>query len=432
MPLSLLRPFRPAPDEAETLLRPAVISLGAGAFQTPVLEAARRAGYDPIAVDRNPRAPGFRSAALQVHRSILAARRIAELVGEGFPGRSVDGVLARTYGAGVVSAAILARRLRLPGPDPRALRYFRNKRRVKERLAAAGFDTPESYAWGSREERRRFQKAPGALLARPARGHAKQQMLLLHTRKDRAAFLRAHSPDTGAWLVEPLIESRRELTVMAFALAGRAHIVLQTEKIVSSTPPMFAELAHIFPVQLASDQSQAIQATLDHLVQNSGLDRSPLVAEFLLPTRSDADDARAARPLLVECMPETGGERLAELMIPTVYGADYFEQLVRLAVQGEVELERFVRPQRSAVIRYVLQQEGELSEFAFPEKRAAGLIAQERLIRPGTRTLLARANLDRLAYFALAGELDEREALQRRAEVYAAEFTIDYRQGASS
>lgn len=427
MPLSLLRPFRPAPEETEIRLRPTLISLGAGAFQTPVLDAARRAGYDPIAVDRNPAAPGFRSAALQVHRSILSARRIAETVGEGFPGRSVEGVLARTYGPGVVSAAILARRLNLPGPDPRALRYFRNKRRVKERLAAAGFPAPQSFAWDTAEARRKFQEQSGPLLARPARGHAKLQMQILSTRKDRIAFLRACSPDDGSWLVEPLIEARRELTVKAFALGGRAHIILQTEKLVSPTPPLFAEVAHVFPVKITDDQTQTIQAALDQLVLDSGLDRSPLVAEFLLPVDPESGDTTKSAPLLVECMPETGGERLAELMIPAVYATDYFDQLVRLAVQGEVELERFRRPQRSAVIRYLLQGEGELCDFAFPETRAAGLIAQERLIRPGTRTSFARANLDRLAYFALAGELEERDELLRRAADYAAQFVIEYR-----
>lgn len=431
MPLSLLRSFRPAPEEAETLLRPTLISLGAGAFQAPVLDAARRAGYDPIAVDRNPGAPGFRSAALQVHRSILSARRIAEQVGEGFPGRSVEGVLARTYGAGVVSAAILARRLQLPGPDPRALRYFRNKRRVKESLAAAGFGAPPSYAWDTAEARRRFQDESGPLLARPARGHAKLHMQILRTRKERLAFLRDRSPDTGAYLVEPLIESRRELTVMAFALGGRAHIALVTEKIVSSAPPLFAELAHVFPAQTAPEQLQAIQATLDHLVAASGLDRSPLVAEFLLPVDPETGADSADAPLLVECMPETGGERLAELIVPAAFGADYFDQLVNLAAHGTVDLTRFARPRQSVVIRYLLQREGELVDFAFPETRAPGLLAQERLAPPGTRTSLARANLDRLAYFALAGELDRRDELLARAEAYAAQFVIEYREGDS-
>lgn len=113
---------------------------GAGANQIPVLQAARKAGYRVIGIDRNPEAPGrpltdrFLTTSLSDHQSIERALREEKLFG----------VAARIADPnGLVSAFQIARTRGLSAPSPSLVEVATRKTVLASHCAKHGLPTPE-------------------------------------------------------------------------------------------------------------------------------------------------------------------------------------------------------------------------------------------------------------------------------------------------
>lgn len=414
----------PIQDDAAPLERPALIALGAGMHQQPLIRAAERLGFPVAAVDQNPRAPAFADASWQIHSSILRPRRIARAAVEQLE-RPVAGVLARSFGAATLSAALVARRLGLRSENLRALRFFRNKRLAKKRLNEAGVPSPQIVEWRMGADLDRIA-AMCPLIVRPASGHAKRGVQLLESTGAVRAFFQEHPGDSGHWLVEPFVEGR-EITVLAFAIEGRAHMLFVSDKFVSERPPRFAEVEHRYPSTLENRLKVRLRDLLDRTLQASGYRNGPLVAEFLAPD-DPIDPSREL--LLVECNPETGGEYLAETLGAVALDHDYFEDLVRLSTGDRPDLTPYLRPPRkSVVIRFALpQRAGRIRELQLaPEvEKDPGYLFARPLRAPGDRITLHAGNHDRLAVYAFAGAVDELAQIAERAAAFARTTEVRY------
>lgn len=405
------------------------LSLGAGTHQVPLIAAARRLGFPVVAVDRDLQAPGFADAAIQVQCSVLRPGRIQEMLTEQPTPVTIAGVGCRSFGRAALSAALLAERFDTPGNAPRSLHAFANKRRLKARLADAdGVQVPRSFAFGTLAEREELRAADRPLLVRPARGHGKLGLRRLMSDSDRNRFLQIHLRDPGELLIEELIPSAREITVLGIVQNGRYHTLLLSDKRTSPEPPLYIELGHDFPAGLGDDDREAIDTTMQQIVSTTGLANGPMVAEFLLPGSNQATAARQARgPLLVECAPEIGGEFLADCMLPAARGAlvpqtrqqqtdparpgalNYFEELVRLYTGGKFRTDEFQaaldRPRFAVSLRFVPQsRDAELAGIALPTELEAhpDLLFARVLKQPGDTVRITGGNPDRLAVFALA------------------------------
>ncbi len=131
-----------------------LLVLGAGAGQLGLLAAARARGLFVIAVDRDPRAPGFQFADRRAIVSVddePVVERLAEA-------ERVDGVIAPGADWPVGAAARIASKLGLPHPiSPETAVLSASKLRQRERLAEAGI--PQT-RWPIREARSAARTAP--------------------------------------------------------------------------------------------------------------------------------------------------------------------------------------------------------------------------------------------------------------------------------
>ena len=89
-----------------------LLVLGAGIYQLPAIETAKRLGYRVLTTDNLPDNPGHRLAHQSFDCDITDVEGVSA-IGER---HGISGVIAPCTDAGVVSAAIVAGRLRLPGP----------------------------------------------------------------------------------------------------------------------------------------------------------------------------------------------------------------------------------------------------------------------------------------------------------------------------
>lgn len=399
------------------------VSLGAGTHQLPLIQAARRMGLSIIAVDRNPEAPGFRYADLQIHCSITRPRTIVRMIEENLLFGKILGVASRSFGSANRSAAILAERFGTPTIQKEALRFFTDKRKYKTALASNGVRIPDCLSWRTRRQKEQFLKTKKRLIARPAiDGHGKLGIQCLQTEQQRALFLKNHPVDDGSLLVEERIGGS-EVTVLGYVENGRYHTLSLSDKIVSQKPPYFAEIMHRYPSTLSPSAQRKIVAAMRTIVKTSRLKTGPIVAEFIVSSRDE--------PVLVECAPEVGGEFIADFIIPAACTSNYFETIVRLFSCNETGAPSEMikrKADRSVIIRFLLQRNGTVKEIRFPERLTEhpGYLFSNVLKFPGSKTSLTRGNLDRVAVFAIEAPLDKRDELERDVHAIVAETIVEY------
>ena len=122
------------------------LSLGAGHSQVNLIKAASQLGYKVIAVDRNLAAPGFEEANLHMYCSVLQPKKILSNLENNL---NIDGELmgvgCRSFGRANYCAALLAKRLTLPGPNPEKLSIFQDKAKLKKLMMKLEIPTAVSY-----------------------------------------------------------------------------------------------------------------------------------------------------------------------------------------------------------------------------------------------------------------------------------------------
>lgn len=121
---------------------PAVISMGAGKSQLPVILTARKMGWCVIAVDRNSQAPGLAVAdqpiVLSTHDPDPIIARLRDLARQ----YDIQGVINRSSGPPVVTAAYICQALGLPGVLPQAATTIVNKATLMTACGQLGIPAP--------------------------------------------------------------------------------------------------------------------------------------------------------------------------------------------------------------------------------------------------------------------------------------------------
>lgn len=121
---------------------PAILCLAAGASQLVVIEKARQLGYAVIAVDRDPQAPGFICCDAAIQASTYEAEPILAQLPPLLETYHLQGVINRSSGLPVITAAKICRSLGLPGPDPTVAATLTDKSRLIPACRSVGIPVP--------------------------------------------------------------------------------------------------------------------------------------------------------------------------------------------------------------------------------------------------------------------------------------------------
>jgi biotin carboxylase len=285
-----------APGEAADRRR--LLVLGAGPAQLGLLEAAAARGLYTIAVDRDPGAPGFRHAtrrAIVSTEDELNVERLADA-------ERVDGLVSPGSDWPVAVAARVAAKLALPHPlSPQAAQLATSKLRQRERFAEAGVPQPRYATCASLDEARVAVAEIGfpCVVKAPDRQGQKGLSLVVSESELAAAVETAvDASRAGICLVEELVDGP-EVTVNAFRVGGRTHVLTVTDREVAAPPAFGVALAHVWPSphEDAADVADAAAAAL-------GIDDGPVYVQL----RIGPDG-----PQVVELAARVGGGHDAEL-----------------------------------------------------------------------------------------------------------------------
>jgi biotin carboxylase len=106
---------------------PAIICIGAGVSQIPVLKSIQNKGYKAIAIDKNPEAIGFKYSDEKLILSTHEEKPIIEALRSLVSKYQFSGLLNRSSGPPVVTAAYVSEAFNLPGVKPETALKIINK-----------------------------------------------------------------------------------------------------------------------------------------------------------------------------------------------------------------------------------------------------------------------------------------------------------------
>jgi biotin carboxylase len=321
----------------------ALLVLGAGPAQVGLLRAARERGLHVIAVDRDPRAPGFRYAD---RRAILssedepAVERLARSA-------HIAGIVAPGTDWPVGVAARIADHLRLPHPlSPVSAAVAVSKLRQRERFDERGVPQP---AWRAltAEDPLDGLPVPAVVKAPDRQG---QRGLSLVTRRDElpAGVARAFEASrAGVSLVEELVEGP-EVTVNAFSAGGRFVPLTVTDRETAEPPAFGVALAHVWPSERADERVVEVARLAAEAL---GIENGPTYTQLRLGPDG---------PRVIELAARLGGGHDAELC-QAALGVDLNDLAIAAALGEPLEPPRPDPQVGSAVTRFFVPPEGRLT-----------------------------------------------------------------------
>ncbi len=399
------------------------LSIGAGDHQIGLIHAAQNLGYRVIAVDRDPNAPGLADADMQLLCSTWKSDKILHLLQESLVVDKIAGVGCRSYGKARESAAIIARHFSLPGPKPESMKAFLDKRLFKQACRHLSIPSAVAYTFPEQIQPEHIQwKNYLPLLVKPIDGHAKEGITILESEKDVFSFFRQEKR-LDKFIAEKYIRGK-EITVMGFVDDSQFHLICITERFVSQEVPKFVDLRHNYPMILSNEIKEQICSYIQSISSHFQLHFTPIVAEFFYCT----EDSNTSL-YLIECLPETGGEYLADHLFPAVFRMDYFNYLVKLCV-GETLSNNFLQEKEETYrvsICFIPQQDGMLKEIIFPKRlwKHKNFLFAKYLKKTNDQTLHKRGNKDRLAVFGLKFPFSETQ-YEREIQQIIEETKIEY------
>jgi biotin carboxylase len=348
-----------------------LLVLGAGAGQLGLLAAARARGLFVIAVDRDPRAPGFRHAD---RRAIVSVEDepIVERLAEA---ERVDGVIAPGADWPVGAAARIAAKLGLPHPiSPETAVLSASKLRQRERLAEAGIPQTRWQVVSDADEAIRVP----CIVRPPDRQGRRARALVRSSRELRSAVRAAlRASRIGLALVEELAE-QPVVTVSAFSRDGVFHPFVVTDR---------APLAHVWE----SDHADEAAALAGRAAEALGIREGPSITQIGIGPDG---------PLVLELAARIGGGHEAELC-EAALGIDLHGLALGAALGKEIHAKR-LRPKHRAG--------GACVRFLSGDGQAEGLARAEAV--PGVAWARAYGGSERAgALLAVGASRDE--ALER-------------------
>jgi biotin carboxylase len=327
-----------------------------------LVDAALRQGLRPIVLsfqqeDRTVPPSMLENDAVEVHEVDTNDRAAVIAVAERLAARTDIRGVVPGFEYFVPTAAEVAARLSLPGLSPEVAERVRDKRLMRQALAAAGLDIPEFRVASTRPEVESAAAEIGyPLVVKPPRAAGSVHVSRVDGPAELAAAYESLCSETDLDLGndlgrEVLLESYLdgpEYSAEGFVVAGVPTVVSITEKLLSA-PPSFVELGHTVPADLSpahlgdlADWAAAVAAALR-------VDNALFHLEFRICD---------GKPFVIELGARMPGDQIANL-VELSTGVSLADVLVEIATGARKSDRRGLGAEfaRTAGIRFFRQPE---------------------------------------------------------------------------
>lgn len=325
--------------------------LAAGLLQIDVIEKAKRMGYYVLAVDGNPKAPGFNVADKAICADIVNEETMLKIARD----EHVGGVI---HPCSEVSMAVMGRindELGLSGISREQAICATNKHLMRKAFEKGNAPSPKSILAQDAEDawsRLQNEFDTDAIL-KPSRNSGSRGIAKVSRNMDKGDFIRAYDEALSesrdhSVLIEQFIEGP-EFSIEMIVWQGEIHVLTVTDKKTTGAPH-FVELGHNQPSCFSATDVETLKAAAVAGVRALGVNNCACHAEAKLMN---------GKAYLMEVGARLGGDFISTELTHLSTGIDMVAAAIDVALGVEPDLSAKEEP-KGVCIRYFCPKPGKL------------------------------------------------------------------------
>lgn len=328
-----------------------IMVLAAGLLQIDVIEKAKSMGYYVLAVDGNPKAPGFNVADKAICADIVNEETMLKIARD----EHVDGVI---HPCSEVSMAVMGRindELGLSGISREQAICATNKHLMRKAFEKGNAPSPKSILAQDAEDawsRLQNEFDTDAIL-KPSRNSGSRGIAKVSRNMDKGDFIRAYDESLSesrdhSVLIEQFIEGP-EFSIEMIVWQGEIHVLTVTDKKTTGAPH-FVELGHNQPSCFSATDVETLKAAAVAGVRALGVNNCACHAEAKLMN---------GKAYLMEVGARLGGDFISTELTHLSTGIDMVAAAIDVALGVEPDLSAKEEP-KGVCIRYFCPKPGKL------------------------------------------------------------------------
>lgn len=332
--------------------------LAAGLLQIDVIEKAKSMGYYVLAVDGNPKAPGFNVADKAICADIVNEETMLKIARD----EHVDGVI---HPCSEVSMAVMGRindELGLSGISREQAICATNKHLMRKAFEKGNAPSPKSILAHDAEDawsRLQNEFDTDAIL-KPSRNSGSRGIAKVSRNMDKGDFIRAYDEALSesrdhSVLIEQFIEGP-EFSIEMIVWRGDIHVLTVTDKKTTGAPH-FVELGHNQPSCFSDADVETLKAAAIAGVRALGVNNCACHAEAKLMN---------GKAYLMEVGARLGGDFISTELTHLSTGIDMVAAAIDVALGVEPDLSAKEEP-KGVCIRYFCPKPGKLVSISNTE-----------------------------------------------------------------
>lgn len=332
--------------------------LAAGLLQIDVIEKAKSMGYYVLAVDGNPKAPGFNVADKAICADIVNEETMLKIARD----EHVDGVI---HPCSEVSMAVMGRindELGLSGISREQAICATNKHLMRKAFEKGNAPSPKSILAQDAEDgwsRLQNEFDTDAIL-KPSRNSGSRGIAKVSRNMDKGDFIRAYDEALSesrdhSVLIEQFIEGP-EFSIEMIVWQGDIHVLTVTDKKTTGAPH-FVELGHNQPSCFSATDVETLKAAAVAGVRALGVNNCACHAEAKLMN---------GKAYLMEVGARLGGDFISTALTHLSTGIDMVAAAIDVALGVEPDLSAKEEP-KGVCIRYFCPKPGKLVSISNTE-----------------------------------------------------------------
>lgn len=332
--------------------------LAAGLLQIDVIEKAKSMGYYVLAVDGNPKAPGFNVADKAICADIVNEETMLKIARD----EHVDGVI---HPCSEVSMAVMGRindELGLSGVSREQAICATNKHLMRKAFEKGNAPSPKSILAQDAEDawsRLQNEFDTDAIL-KPSRNSGSRGIAKVSRNMDKGDFIRAYDEALSesrdhSVLIEQFIEGP-EFSIEMIVWRGDIHVLTVTDKKTTGAPH-FVELGHNQPSCFSATDVETLKAAAVAGVRALGVNNCACHAEAKLMN---------GKAYLMEVGARLGGDFISTELTHLSTGVDMVAAAIDVALGVEPDLSAKEEP-KGVCIRYFCPKPGKLVSISNTE-----------------------------------------------------------------
>ncbi len=332
--------------------------LAAGLLQIDVIEKAKSMGYYVLAVDGNPKAPGFNVADKAICADIVNEETMLKIARD----EHVDGVI---HPCSEVSMAVMGRindELGLSGISREQAICATNKHLMRKAFEKGNAPSPKSILAQDAEDawsRLQNEFDTDAIL-KPSRNSGSRGIAKVSRNMDKGDFIRAYDEALSesrdhSVLIEQFIEGP-EFSIEMIVWRGDIHVLTVTDKKTTGAPH-FVELGHNQPSCFSATDVETLKAAAVAGVRALGVNNCACHAEAKLMN---------GKAYLMEVGARLGGDFISTELTHLSTGIDMVAAAIDVALGVDPDLSAKEEP-KGVCIRYFCPKPGKLVSISNTE-----------------------------------------------------------------